>query len=97
MSELLESDQQLSQQLANVASGSDNSQIPHFLSREAVDAEKETSEKEVLRLKDVSKQKDTQLADKDKRIAELEVEGTLQPLTFSVPFHSPSVSQAIAF
>ena len=97
MSELFESDQQLSQQLANVASGSDNSQIPHFLSREAVDAEKETSEKEVLRLKDVSKQKDTQLADKDKRIAELEVEGVLQPLTFSVPFHSPSASQAIAF
>ena len=84
-----EPDQQLWQQLANVASGSDNSQIPHFLSREAVDAEKETSEKEVRRLRDVCKQKDTQLADKDKRIAELEAEGTLQTIVFSVAFHLP--------
>lgn len=88
----LKLDQQLWQQLANVASGSDNSQIPHFLSREAVDAEKETSEKEIRRLKDVCKQKDTQLADKDKRIAELEAEGTLQTIVFSVSFHSPLAS-----
>lgn len=89
-------DQQLWQQLANVASASDNSHIPHFLSREAVDAEKETSEKEVKRLKDVIRQKDALLADKDKRIAELEADGTPYMTAFSAPSHSSSTSQAIA-
>ncbi|KZT71421.1 hypothetical protein DAEQUDRAFT_764002 [Daedalea quercina L-15889] len=66
--------QQMWQDLSNAASGSGRSQIPHFLSRDAADAERETTEKEVRRLKDIVKQKDTQLTDKDNRIAELERE-----------------------
>lgn len=78
--------------MANATSASDNSQIPHFLSREAVDAEKEMSEREVKRLKDVSRQKDAQLTEKDKRIAELEAEGAFCMTTLSAPSHSPSAS-----
>ena len=83
--------------MANAASSSDNSQIPHFLSREAADAEKETSEKEVQRLKGLSRQKDDQLADKDKRIAELEAEGMLQRVSVSIRFCSSLASQTAAF
>ncbi|KAH9930598.1 uncharacterized protein B0H18DRAFT_992395 [Fomitopsis serialis] len=68
--------QQMWQNLSNAASSSTKSQIPHFLSRDAADAEKETTEKEVRRLKDVIRQKDAQLGDKDKRISDLEREFT---------------------
>lgn len=49
----------------------------HFLTREAADEEKEAIEREVGRWKDVVKDRDIRLADKDKRIAELEAQGKI--------------------
>lgn len=43
----------------------------HFLSREAADEEKKEVEKEVARWKEVVKQRDVKLAQKDEQITEL--------------------------
>lgn len=67
--------------------GSEKSYTLHFLTREAADEEKEAVEREVGRWKDVVKQKDAQLAEKDKRIADFEDEGEclLSMFLVSVP------------
>jgi len=68
--------QELTSQLANVKAlaGSEKSYMLHFLTREAADAEKDAVQKEVGRWKDIAKQKDAQLAAKDKRISEMQEE-----------------------
>ncbi|KAI0929030.1 hypothetical protein AcV5_006410 [Taiwanofungus camphoratus] len=67
---------ELTSQLAKVKtlSGSEKKYMLHFLTREAADEEKEAIEREVGRWKDVVKDRDIRLADKDKRIAELEAQ-----------------------
>lgn len=47
----------------------------HLLTRDAADEEKRLIEKELVRWKDVSKEKDGIIMDKDSRIAELEQAG----------------------
>jgi len=54
--------------------GSEKSYMLHFLTREAADEEKETMRKEVERWKDIVKQKDAQLTEKDQTIATLEAQ-----------------------
>lgn len=73
--------QELTSQLAQVKalSGTGQSYMVQFLTREAADEEKKSLDKEVTRLKDKLKQKDANLAEKDKRIAELEAQGQLYP------------------
>ena len=54
-----------------VASTSGQPYMLHFLSREAADEEKKEVEKEVARWKEVVKQRDVKLAQKDEQITEL--------------------------
>lgn len=54
---------------------SGNSSVLHLLTRDAADEEKRLIEKELVRWKDVSKEKDGIIMDKDSRIAELEQAG----------------------
>ncbi|CCM04406.1 uncharacterized protein FIBRA_06583 [Fibroporia radiculosa] len=65
---------ELTSQLANTkALGSTGkSAVLHFLTREAADEEKEAVQKEVARWKEVVKERDVKLAQKDKHISELE-------------------------
>lgn len=67
----------------------------HFLTREAADEEKEAVEKEVSRWKDIVKQKDAQLAEKDKRIVGLEEQGapSLHSLSCSLTLQSTALSK----
>lgn len=67
----------------------------HFLTREAADEEKEAVEKEVSRWKDIVKQKDAQLAEKDERIAGLEEQGALflPSLACSLTLQSTALSK----
>lgn len=70
---------ELTTQLTRVKAlgGSEKSYMLHFLTREAADEEKEAVEKEVSRWKDIVKQKDAQLAEKDERIVGLEEQAKL--------------------
>jgi hypothetical protein len=53
----------------------------HFLTRDAADEEQRALENDVNRWKDIAKAKDAIIAEKDRRIAELERMGTLCPST----------------
>ena len=65
---------ELTAQLANVKalSKSNKSYMVHFLTREDADEEKEEVERQVAHWKDVVKQKEAVIAERDKRIADLE-------------------------
>lgn len=64
--------------------GSEKSYMLHFLTREAADEEKETMRKEVERWKDIVKQKDAQLTEKDQTIATLEAQGKLSLHSYNI-------------
>ena len=54
----------------------------HFLTREAADEEKRAMEQDMARLQDVIKQKDATIAERNKRVAELEQLGSPCPRLF---------------
>lgn len=54
----------------------------HFLTREAADEEKRAMEQDMARLQDVIKHKDATIAERNKRIVELEQLGSSCPRLF---------------
>jgi len=69
--------QELTSQLARVEplARSGKTSLLHFLTRDAADQEQRALENEVNRWKDIAKAKDAVIAEKDKRITELERAG----------------------